>query len=67
MKAHVGDRLVIRSSYEHEPLRDGEIVEVHGSDGEPPYLVRWDDGRTSLIFPGPDAHVQHLEQAAAVT
>jgi len=39
--------------------RAGEIVEVHGGAGEPPYLVRFDDGHTSLVFPGPDAVVEH--------
>jgi hypothetical protein len=37
----------------------GEIVEVHGQAGEPPYLVRFDDGHTGLCFPGPDAVVEH--------
>jgi hypothetical protein len=37
----------------------GEIVEVHGKAGEPPYVVRFDDGHTSLIFPGPDAVIEH--------
>ena len=38
-------------------LADFEIVEVHGAGGEPPYLVRFDDGHTGLVFPGPDAVV----------
>ena len=30
--------------------------------GGPPYLVRWsDDGRETLFFPGPDAHISHHE------
>ena len=45
------------------PTRDGEILEVHGADGEPPYVVQWSDtGHTSLIFPGPDATVQHFAE-----
>ena len=24
-----------------DPVRRGEIIEVHGDDGAPPYLVRW--------------------------
>jgi len=39
--------------------RIGEIVEVRGAGGEPPYLVRFDDGHTSLVFPGPDAVIEH--------
>ncbi len=48
-----------------EPDRHAEILEVRGSDGRPPYLVRWsDDGHVGLIFPGPDAIVQHFDGAA---
>ena len=37
--------------------RDGEVIEVRGDDGAPPYVVRWSDGHEGLTFPGPDAHV----------
>jgi hypothetical protein len=58
---HEPDRLVIRSAHVDEAVRDGEILEVHGEDGAPPYLVRWsDNGHESLIFPGPDASVEHF-------
>lgn len=61
MKAAVGDRIVIASSMLDQPARDGEIVEVRGADGSPPYVVEWsDNGHRGLIFPGPDAHVQHF-------
>lgn len=56
MTAHVGDRIVVHSLHVGAPPRDGEIIEVHGEGGEPPYLVRWsDDGHESLVFPGPGA------------
>jgi len=56
MTAHVGDRIIVHSLHVGEPSRDGEIIEVHGAEGEPPYLVRWsDDGHESLVFPGPGA------------
>ena len=61
MHATKGDRLVIHGTHVGEPLRDGEIVEVRGEDGAPPYLVRWTDtGHESLTSPGPDAEVHHL-------
>jgi hypothetical protein len=42
--------------------RDAEIIEVRHEDGSPPYVVRWSDtGQEGLVFPGPDAFVQHLE------
>jgi hypothetical protein len=59
MHATVGDRLVVRSQHLDGPVRDGEIIEVRGPDGSPPYVVRWDDsGHESLVFPGPDAFVE---------
>ena len=61
MQAATGDRLVIRSTHVDEPVRDGEIIEVGHADGSPPYRVRWSaDGHVALVFPGPDAYVEHL-------
>ena len=61
MEAAVGDRIVVAAANLGGPMRDGEIIKV-GSHGAPPYLVRWsDDGRETLFFPGPDAHVSHQE------
>jgi len=58
MQAAIGDRLLIRGNCVGTPDKCGEIVEVHGKAGEPPYLVRFDDGHTGLVFPGPDALVE---------
>ncbi|WP_079058172.1 DUF1918 domain-containing protein [Streptomyces cellostaticus] len=33
--------------------RQGEIIEVRGPDGEPPYMVRFSDGHEGLVYPGP--------------
>jgi hypothetical protein len=59
MQAAVGDRFCVRGNMVGLPERAGEIVEVRGAGGEPPYLVRFDDGHTSLVFPGPDAIIEH--------
>jgi hypothetical protein len=59
MKAAVGDQLVVNATHVDGPQRSGEIVEVRGQDGEPPYRVRWTDGHEALVFPGPDATVHH--------
>ena len=61
MKAEVGDRIVVASGTLHRPIRDGEILQV-GESGGGPYLVRWSDGNESLFFPGPDAHVEHVQR-----
>jgi hypothetical protein len=59
MKADVGDHLVINATHVDGPVREGEVLEVRGKDGRPPYLVRWSDGHEGLVFPGPGAIVQH--------
>jgi Domain of unknown function (DUF1876)/Domain of unknown function (DUF1918) len=67
MKADVGDRIVVASGTLHRPIRDGEVLQT-GPDGGGPYLVRWSDsGNESLFFPGPDAHVEHVEPDAGDT
>lgn len=57
MHAKVGDRYRVESAKVDAPSREGEVVEVRGADGGPPFVVRWDDGHEGLVFPGPDAHV----------
>lgn len=57
MRAQVGDRLVVEGKTVDSPRREGEVIEVQGEDGGPPYLVRWADGHEGLTYPGPDAHV----------
>lgn len=60
MHAHVGDRIIVHSAHVDEPNRDGEVLEVRGADGAPPYLVRWSDsGHEGLYFPGPDTVIHH--------
>ena len=57
MQANVGDQLVIESNKVDSPRKVGEILEVQGADGSPPYVVRWSDGHEALTYPGADAHV----------
>jgi hypothetical protein len=61
LRARPGDRLVIRGHRLGEPVRDGEILEVRGADGGPPFRVRWEDtGAETILFPGTDAYVEQL-------
>lgn len=60
MRAAVGEWLVVEGGHLDDHRRKGQIMEVRGPDGAPPYLVHWlEDGHTSLIFPGPDTHAEH--------
>jgi Domain of unknown function (DUF1918) len=60
LHARPGDRLVVRGHRQGEPQRDGEILEVLGEHGAPPYMVRWSDGHESEIYPGSHIFVEHL-------
>ena len=57
MHANVGDQLLVEGRTVETPRRSGEILEVHGENGAPPYVVRWADGQEGLVYPGPDAHI----------
>ena len=59
MHAAVGDRIHVSGTHVDDHERDGEILEVRGEGGGPPYVVRWlDTGHEALVFPGPDATVR---------
>ncbi|OBI85282.1 DUF1918 domain-containing protein [Mycobacterium sp. 1245805.9] len=57
MKAVVGDWLVIKGTTTELADQRGEITEVRGADGAPPYVVRWNSGHVATVFPGSDALV----------
>jgi len=58
MRAAIGDTLHIHTNHVGEAEALGEILEVRGNDGAPPYLVQFRDGRTRLLYPGPDAVIE---------
>jgi hypothetical protein len=61
LRASPGDRLVVRGHHQGEAPRDGEVLKALGEEGRPPFLVRWEDGHESEVFPGSDIHIQHFE------
>ncbi|MFF4615436.1 DUF1918 domain-containing protein [Nonomuraea jabiensis] len=58
MRANVGDHLIVHGKVVGQRSRTGEIIEIRGENGTPPFLVRFEDGHEQLVFPGPDAVVQ---------
>ena len=58
MRAKAGERIVIRGRTVETPDRHGEILEVRGTEGSAPYLVRFDDGHEALVFPGGDTVIE---------
>jgi hypothetical protein len=57
MQASVGDRLVMHGRIVGQSHRSAEVIEVLGSEGGPPYRVRFDDGHEAVMSPGPDTVV----------
>jgi len=43
------------------PDRHGEIIEVRGENGEPPYRVQFGEGHESVVYPGSDFVIEHAE------
>ena len=58
MQAKVGDRLHVHGRNVGIPDQLTVIIEVRGTDGAPPYLVRHPDGHEALVVPGADALVE---------
>jgi len=58
MKAQAGDW--IRMTSASGPTRSGEIIAVCGQErGDPPFAVRFDDGRIRLVVPDGTATIEH--------
>ena len=57
MEATIGDKICIHGNTVGHADKHGEIIEVRGDRGEPPYVVRFPDGQERTIFPGPDAYI----------
>ncbi len=62
MQASVGDRILVHGNVVGQADRQGEIIEVRGPGGSPPYVVRFDDGHETLVYPGPDAIIESQDQ-----
>lgn len=64
MRAKPGDQIILAGELVDQPTRAGEVVEARGPDGGPPYVVRWEDGHTSTMFPGPGAVLRVTDGAS---
>jgi hypothetical protein len=63
MHATVGDRILIRGKTVETPDRHGEIIELRGESDGPPYLVRFENGHESVVYPGTDFVVERAAGA----
>jgi hypothetical protein len=61
MQAQVGDELTVKGHHQGDEDHHGEIIEVIGADGAPPYMVRWRNGFESLFYirPRPASATAH--------
>ena len=59
MRATVGDKLHVQGRVVGNAERQGEIIEIRGPDGAPPYVGRFSDGHEATVVPGPDCFVEH--------
>jgi Domain of unknown function (DUF1918) len=62
MRAQVGDELTVKGRHQGDEERHGEIIQVDGPNGAPPYLVRWRDGldgALTVFVPSSDSVVEH--------
>jgi hypothetical protein len=65
MYAHPGDQIRIKGHHVGEIERRGEILAARGTDGTPPFMVRWDDNdHVVLFFPSNDAVIDDLSSHA---
>lgn len=63
MRAAVGDRVTVPGRHVGDHVRSGQVIEVHGAEGTPPYVIRWDDGHEGICCPGPEMRIEHTADA----
>jgi Domain of unknown function (DUF1918) len=59
MRAETGDQLAVKGRRQGDEDRHGEIIEVLGPNGAPPYLVHWRDGDETIFFPWSGIELEH--------
>lgn len=67
MQVHKGDVLRFTGHTVGTPEHRAEVLEVLGREGEPPYRVRYEDGRETEIFPGSDCVLDTAATSSATT
>ena len=63
MQVHKGDVLRFTGRTVGTPEHRATVLEVLGRGGEPPYRVRYEDGRETEIFPGTDCVIDTTTSA----
>jgi hypothetical protein len=63
--AEPGDVVKISGRHVGDTGRTGEIVAILGEEEHVHYLVRWEDGHESILYPGEGTTIQPSEGAVA--
>jgi hypothetical protein len=58
MHVHEGDVLRFTGRTVGTPEHRAEVLEVLGREGEPPYRVRFENGREAEVVPGSDCVIE---------
>jgi hypothetical protein len=66
MQATIGDRLHVHSNTVGAQDKIATIMEIRGSNGTPPYVVRFSDGHETLIYPGTDCVIEPNDSASTL-
>jgi hypothetical protein len=58
MRVHKGDVLRFTGRTVGTPEHRAKVLEVLGREGDPPYRIRFEDGREAEVVPGSDCVVE---------
>jgi hypothetical protein len=66
MQATAGDVIRLRGNARGQRDRVGCVIDARGAGGGPPYLVRFTDGRVSLVYEAPGGLAERPAQTLAM-
>lgn len=64
LRVQEGDRLVLPALRVGGVTRTAVVVEVLGEEGLPPFLLQWDDGSQTIVFPSNTTYVERADPEA---
>lgn len=56
-RVQIGDRLELPPRVPEGSVRIAVVIAILSSDGSPPYVVRWEDGTKTILYPSTAARV----------
>ena len=63
MRAAVGDRLHFQGKVVGLAEHTAVVIEARGENGTPPYVVRYENGHETVVFPGADVWIEHRDES----